>query len=191
MRTGFKEWAVVVEALRRGEQALLLRKGGIHEGPAGFAPVHRRFWFVPTRFHQQRESVTEAAQSLWPAAASQVEDPATLTLTCWGEVVRRWRLDSEAAVASLHGFHIWRDEVVRRRFSWGEPGGVHALAVRVHRLPEAIRRPWSSAYDGCKSWVELEAEVDESAAVPVLEEARFAAVLSGLERSLGRGEDVI
>jgi UDP-N-acetylglucosamine 2-epimerase (non-hydrolysing) len=36
----FKEWAVVVDALGRGEQTLILRKGGIQEeGPALGKPV--------------------------------------------------------------------------------------------------------------------------------------------------------
>ena len=32
MRTAFKEWAIVVDALGRGEQIIILRKGGISEG---------------------------------------------------------------------------------------------------------------------------------------------------------------
>jgi hypothetical protein len=33
---GFKEWALVCEALGRGEQTIILRKGGIAEGRGGF-----------------------------------------------------------------------------------------------------------------------------------------------------------
>ncbi|MED5454303.1 MAG: DUF1802 family protein, partial [Verrucomicrobiota bacterium] len=36
MKTAFKEWAVVIDALGRGEQIIILRKGGIHEGKGGF-----------------------------------------------------------------------------------------------------------------------------------------------------------
>ena len=32
----FKEWAVVVDALLRGEQVIILRKGGLREGRGGF-----------------------------------------------------------------------------------------------------------------------------------------------------------
>ena len=32
---GFKEWAIVCEALGRGEQSIILRKGGIAEGREG------------------------------------------------------------------------------------------------------------------------------------------------------------
>ncbi|MFL6569175.1 MAG: DUF1802 family protein, partial [Chthoniobacterales bacterium] len=33
---GFKEWALVCEALGRGEQRIIIRKGGIAEGRDGF-----------------------------------------------------------------------------------------------------------------------------------------------------------
>ncbi len=36
MRIAFKEWAVIVDALGRGDQILILRKGGISEGRGGF-----------------------------------------------------------------------------------------------------------------------------------------------------------
>ena len=38
---GFKEWAIVCEALGRGEQSIILRKGGIAEGRDGFSFRHR------------------------------------------------------------------------------------------------------------------------------------------------------
>ncbi len=188
MRTAFKEWAVVVEALRRGAQVLLLRKGGLHEGAGGFAPRPGPFWFLPTRFHQQRESVTEAGQAFWPQVADQMADPARVPLGCLGEVTRRWRLESPEILPALAGFHIWRDQVVRQRFEWGKPGGVHALAVRVKRMPQAVVLPWNAAYDGCRSWVDLETDLEPSGAVPALDEAAYATALARLEQQLGAGE---
>ena len=46
-----KEWAAVCEALAAGRQTILLRKGGIAEGPGGFRPEHSEFWLLPTWFH--------------------------------------------------------------------------------------------------------------------------------------------
>ena len=57
MRTAFKEWAIVVDALGRGEQIIIFRKGGIAEGRGGFEVQYPRFWLFPTLFHQQREQV--------------------------------------------------------------------------------------------------------------------------------------
>src|SRR4051794_31618838 len=54
---GFKEWALVCEALGRGEQTVILRKGGIAEGRDGFVFRHREFFLFPTFFHEQVERV--------------------------------------------------------------------------------------------------------------------------------------
>ena len=51
----FKEWEAIVEALGHGAQIIILRKGGIAEGRAGFKPKHPKFWLFPTGFHQQWE----------------------------------------------------------------------------------------------------------------------------------------
>ena len=48
MRTAFKEWAVIVDALGRGQQILILRKGGISEGPGGFQVEQPEFLLFPT-----------------------------------------------------------------------------------------------------------------------------------------------
>ncbi len=58
MRTAFKEWAIIVDALGRREQIIILRKGGISEGRDGFQMEHPQFLLFPTLYHQQRESVT-------------------------------------------------------------------------------------------------------------------------------------
>jgi hypothetical protein len=49
---GFKEWALVCEALGTGEQTILLRKGGIAEGRDGFGFRHSEFFLFPTFFHE-------------------------------------------------------------------------------------------------------------------------------------------
>ena len=51
----FKEWEGIVEALGHGAQILILRKGGIAEGRAGFQVKHPKFWLFPTGYHQQWE----------------------------------------------------------------------------------------------------------------------------------------
>src|SRR5213594_4248551 len=119
MRTAFKEWAVVVDALGRGEQILILRKGGISEGRGGFKVEHPRFWFFPTLFHQQRESVIAPAQTRFDQIAPHLPKPDTLRLQFFAEVVAWQRLDSLEAAQRLRGQHIWRDEIIAQRFDWG------------------------------------------------------------------------
>ena len=53
----FKEWAGVCAALAEGRQSLIVRKGGIAEGPRGFAPEHDVFWLYPTQVHQAEQGL--------------------------------------------------------------------------------------------------------------------------------------
>lgn len=173
MRVAFKEWAVVVDALGRGDQILILRKGGISEGRGGFQVDHERFLFFPTLFHQQRESVIPSAQQRYDVIAPGLPGPDVLRLEYWAEVVGWRQLESAADVACLKGLHIWRDEVIAERFDWGKHKNIFALLVRVYRLPQRVEMPMLPEYGGCKSWIEVK-DIDTTGSLPVLEDASFA-----------------
>ena len=173
MRTAFKEWAIVVDALGRGEQILILRKGGIAEGRGGFQVEHPEFFLFPTLFHQQRESVTEAARQRYDQIAHQFPSPEVVRIEFHAEVAAWRRVESLSAADALRGQHVWRDEVIAERFEWGKEQNIHALAVRVRRLPLPIELPMAPDYAGCKSWVELEKEIPLTGAVPVLDQPAF------------------
>ncbi len=184
MRIAFKEWAVVIDALGRGEQILILRKGGLSEGRDGFQVEHRRFLLFPTLFHQQRESVLPAAQARFDQIAPAFPAADRVRLQFRAEIVAWKHLDSLPMAERLHGQHIWRDEVVAERFDWGKTRNIYALAVRVFRLPQAVELPLLPSYGGCKSWVELEPEIDVEGAQPVLSDASLALKLAGFEAAL-------
>jgi hypothetical protein len=169
----FKEWAVVVDALGRGDQIILLRKGGLREGRGGFQVEQTEFLLFPTLFHQQRESVIPTAQARFDVIAPQLPGPETLRIEYFCRLAD-WRLlESLQATEELRGQHIWRDEVVAERFDWGRAKQIHAMAVRVFQLPARIDLPTAAAYGGCKSWVELERDIDARGAKPVLEDEAF------------------
>ena len=69
---GFKEWQVVCDALASGRQTVILRKGGIHEGRAGFSFAHESFYLFPTRFHAQGEHVREGTIRQLPEIRERV-----------------------------------------------------------------------------------------------------------------------
>jgi hypothetical protein len=184
MRIAFKEWAVIVDALGRGEQIIILRKGGISEGPGGFRPAHSQFLLFPTQFHPQRESVLPVAQSRFDQIASSFADGSQLRLEFFAEIAAVNQLDSLAAAARLRGQHILRDEVIALRFEWGKEPTIHALAVRVFRLPRAVNLPRLASYGGCKSWVELETDIATEGAVPVLPDEAFKEKLNRFRAAL-------
>lgn len=182
MRISFKEWAVIADALGTGRQIVILRKGGISEGRGGFQVDHPEFLLFPTLFHQQRESVLPEAQ----ARFDQLEFPAAdiLRLEYFCRVIAWRRIESLAEAQKLEDQHVWRPEVIAERFEWGRSKAIFALAVRTYVLPKRIDLPMSPAYGGCKSWIELEKDIDVSAAQPVLSDTEFAERLKRFETSV-------
>jgi hypothetical protein len=178
VRVAFKEWSVVVDALLRGEQIVLLRKGGLREGPGGFRLEYPEFLLFPTLFHQQRQSVMPAAQARFDEIAPQFAPPETLRLEGFARVLDWRRLESLESTRPLRGLHIWRDDVIAQRFDWGRDKHIYALAVRVFRLDKAVDLPMRPEYGGCKSWIELEEDIPLTGARPVLADAAFAGMLA-------------
>jgi hypothetical protein len=185
MRQAFKEWVIVVDALLRGEQIVIFRKGGLREGRGGFQIEYPQFWLFPTLFHQQRDSVIPAAQARFDELAPDFPAPGVLRLEAFAQVVAWRQLDQLAGARRLQGQHIWRDEVIADRFDWGRSKQIHALAVRLFRLPKAVELPMRPSYGGCKSWIELEEEVGITGARPALDDAAFSAKLEGFQNALG------
>ncbi|MGI9115010.1 MAG: DUF1802 family protein [Chthoniobacterales bacterium] len=144
---GFKEWSLVCDALGRGEQSIILRKGGIAEGRGGFSFRHREFFFFPTFFHEQMEKVRNAPREL-PKQNSKV------TISLYAIVGETMRVDSMNIAEALAPLHVLTPEVVRERFLY-KGRGLNVALVRVFRF----ERPWILAnearYGGCRSWVDL------------------------------------
>jgi hypothetical protein len=191
VRIAFKEWSVVVDALATGRQILLLRKGGIAEPRGGFRVEHERFFLFPTRFHQQREGVIDSARERFDALSQNAVSEGQVRVSHLAEVVSWRKIVSLEQALALEGLHVWRPEVIRERFDWGREAAIHAMALRIHALREAVELPMIPAYGGCRSWVELEHDVDVSGAVPVLSESEFAIQLARFEGVLGRAIDPV
>ena len=184
MRTAFKEWAIVVDALGRGEQIIILRKGGISEGRGGFKMEHDEFLLFPTLFHQQRESVLASAQKRFDEIAPSLSDASGVNIEFLARVTKWKRLDSLASAERLRGQHVWREGVIAERFDWGREKAIYGLAVRVFRLARTHRLPMLPSYGGCKSWIELAEDVPTTGAQPVLDEETFAAKLEQFRTAL-------
>ena len=172
----FKEWAVVCRALAEGRQIVILRKGGIAEGPRGFEVTDREFFLLPTYLHQAPESVIPEWRDALAGAVDPTPGRVTLshyaTVASWGPVRTLEKLHA------LRGLHIWSDATVEERFHrWAEES-VIALMVRVYALPAPVTLPSLPAYGGCKSWITLAEPVALDGARPVLPDGDF-------ERRLG------
>lgn len=161
---GFKEWAVVCAAMARGEQSILLRKGGIAEGRAGFAFQHREFFLFPTWFHEQAEKIRGPVREL----PLQRTDEIALEVFVHVEVaslITSW----ETALA-LEPWHILQSEVVRERFQYDDAPGIHVAFIRAFRIAPPWIVPDRPAYRGCRSWVTLPDAPGSMSLQPVLSE---------------------
>ena len=184
MRIALKEWAVVAEALGRGDQILILRKGGIREGPQGFQMDYSEFFVFPTLFHQQRDLVLPLGQQRFDEISSHFPPADRVRIELYAQVVS-WRcIESLDAARRLEGQHIWRPSVIDERFDWGKSQGIFALACRVHRLPQSVECPMRPEYGGCKSWTELAEDIPVALARPVLEDSEFTSRLRRFEGAL-------
>jgi hypothetical protein len=184
MRAAFKEWAIVVDALRTGRQIIILRKGGISEGRGGFKVDHTAFWLFPTLFHQQRESVIPEAQIRYDQISRSFPPPETLRIDTFAQVVGIHEIRSLDQANVLRGQHIWRDEVIQDKLAWGRNRTLHALALRVFRIPKPIELPMNAAWGGCKSWIELPAGLSDAGAEPALDAEEFGRKLREFHHQL-------
>jgi hypothetical protein len=176
----FKEWAAIVEALGAGEQILLLRKGGIAEGRGGFQVKSQRFWLYPTFFHAQLAESKPAAEKYFeianrldaPAGASH-DATTPVTLRYFAEVVETNFVADWNRIQALNAQHLWKETLVRERFDWSKPPGLHVIAVRVHATAQPHVVTPTAAMLGCKSWIEVPFDFDAVASEPVLGDAEF------------------
>ena len=173
MQTAFKEWTVVVDALEQGDQIVILRKGGIREGKAGFQVDSKSFWLFPTQFHQQRDAVIPPAQDRYDQIRRADDDNDSLSIRSFAMVERHFELENWEVISRLQSQHIWREEVIKERFEWGQKKGLFLMVVRVYRLASAIEMPMLKQYGGCRSWVELAPAMATDELTPVLDDESF------------------
>ncbi len=169
----FKEWAVVVDALGRGQQVIILRKGGIVEDRGQFSVDHDQFWLFPTLYHQQMQSVVSTAQKDLAQLQTQFQSDQAVRIQFLARVVNVIECTDLSEVLALRGQHIWKDSVIEERFRYGKKDGLHLILTRVYRLPEPCSLPLLPSYGGCKSWVELESPPPSESLAPVLSDADF------------------
>lgn len=160
---GFKEWALVCEAAGRGEQSILLRKGGLVESRAGFAFRYSEFFLFPTLFHEQVLKIRKPSAEIPPERAGQIEIRYLARLEAAKEVTS-WKV-----AEALEPFHILAESVVRERFEYKQ-AGLFVAVVRVFRLEPQWTFPDKPAYGGCRSWVNLPACPANIHFAPVLDD---------------------
>lgn len=179
----FKEWAVICAALAAGRQTIILRKGGIHEGPRGFRPEYDGFWLYPTRFHQGLDALGPDAETFLSRTLAAQPPIGIVRLQHYVRVQEALALKSEAAALALEGQHIWSQDTVRQRFHYRKPG-LFALLVRVYRCASAHTVTEMPGFTGCKTWVLLPDALCLDTPQSVLSNAAFGQRAAAVRRIL-------
>lgn len=167
MSIAFKEWTLICDAIERGEQSIILRKGGIAEGREGFRFKHDEFLLFPTLFHEQVSKLKLPRHSTLPAR--EEGQPIVVQVGVrveWTREVTDWE-----TVRRLAPFHLWQEAEVEKRFRQDEQPGVSLAFVRASRLSQPFTFPDAPAYGGCRSWVKLPDLPAAISSAPVLDDA--------------------
>lgn len=182
-RSALKEWAVLCDAMARGEIVALVRKGGIREQRAGFSVRHDRFLLYPTFFH---EKVAELQPRFASRMAATDRPPeGTIRVSHVADVTAVWHVRDLERLRAIEPHHGLAWPAVVSRFEYRGRPEVRVVAVRVSRLPLVHDVAETRRYRGCVSWVELDHAIDVGGAEPVLATNDGAARLDQLIRALG------
>ena len=175
LRHALKEWAVAVEALERGETALVIRKGGIRE--KAFAVANRRFLLLPGYEHQKPELLKPEYRKLLKEIPDLTDD-GPLRFTSFAEVSGAYEISEPESLEAIGSYHMWAPEYAESRFKWRPKKPLTVLVLRTYVLPEPVELPYSEVYAGCKSWIELEEPVFTGGARPALDDEAFGRLVS-------------
>lgn len=171
-----KEWATVVRALESGDQTVLLRKGGILETSSGFAIEAKKFLLFPTFEHQSLDNLKPQFHKYLDIVKEKRPPEGQNTITSYAEVLAEADLTSEEKIGQLSGFHIWSDSYVKTRMYWMPQKALKAVFLKAYKV-EGISIPLKPEYQGCKSWIDINANLQSGA--PILSESE---IKSSLER---------
>lgn len=170
----FKEWAVICDALGRGEQSVILRKGGIHEGRDGFRVAHPEFWLFPTYLHESegQDRGTAAASESLSRVVAERPPSGQLRIDLYAVVADVFEVRDPGALGRIAGLHVWSEQAVQEKFLYRQPG-LFALTVRIYRRERPLIIADSPHFAGCRSWVDLPQPLPTEGLRAVLNDDQF------------------
>ena len=164
--TALKEWASAIAALGRGEQVILILKGGLADPHFGLEAD--RFYLFPTNFHE-----------------GDGEPPAgSVAITHWCEVARTWEVRDLDMLLRLEPLVIFDRSTLETRYRFRPDQAIHVIGVRTYALPRPAAVRMTEAYAGCRSWVSVDEEIDIDGSRPVLSDVELRAKLESVDALL-------
>ena len=180
-----KEWAITCEAIGRGEQILLLRKGGIHEDGKDFRVIHREFLLYPTYEHQKADLLRSEHQPSLEALLERPRDDKQITFTHLAKAEEVLEVEDQSKVDDLAPHYIWTTGYAQSRLRWKPMLPLSVMLLRAYRLENSVTVNWVPEYSGCTSWVEVLTDVPLGQLEPVLSDSEFQAQVDAIKGNLG------
>ena len=186
--TALKEWAVAVEAMARGDQIIILRKGGIHRDDKEFRIVHPEFLFYPTYEHQRSELIKPTYTRLLEEVAGEFPDPdnGVAEFKYWAYVTDKFELRDEDELERIADNHLWTKEYTSSRFNWRPSQPLTVALLRVYRLEYPASVPVLPEFAGCKSWVDLRSDIELGYLTPAMSDSEYEKEAKYVKGALAR-----
>lgn len=162
-----KEWATIVTALENGEQTVILRKGGILETESGFKIEAKKFLLFPTFEHQEEKNLKPQFHNYLDIVKQNRPQNEHNKITSYAEVVDEVDIISKEKINALSQFHIWSESYIDERVNWMSEKPIKTVFLKVYKIPE-MKIPIKSEYHGCKSWININEDIQTGK--PVLSE---------------------
>jgi hypothetical protein len=159
-----KEWATIVHALENGEQTVILRKGGILETDSGFKIVAKKFLLFPTFEHQEEKNLKPQFYNYLDYVKQNRPQDEYNKITSYAEVMHEVDIKAQEKINALSQFHIWSESYIKERMNWMPEKPIKAIFLKVFKVPE-VYIPIKSEYHGCKSWININEDIQEGKSV--------------------------
>ena len=182
-----KEWAVACNALRDGEQIVILRKGGVHKDDKNFTAEfaeHPEFLLFPTYEHQSPDLLKPEFRGNLEASVAENDIPGLITVSAFAQVTDRIQVGDPDTLSRISGFHIWTDDYAEKRLHWRPREPLTVALVRVYPLLQPQALPVLDEYAGCKSWVDLGQDVPMGELRPAVSDADYERISAEIKTAL-------
>lgn len=159
-----KERAGVVNALLDGAQMLLVRHPTLDPGT-----IDDEFVLYPAYSHQKPARYQLRYEHYYHRSSAKPESGVPI---CAVVEVREEYTVSSDALEALARHYVYTSEGLRDKYDPDDDLRVLLLRVSALVSPHLVEE--RASYRGCRAWIELEADVDTEATLPVLDAATFA-----------------
>ena len=82
--------------------------------------------------------------------------------------MKTWEVRDLSALLRLESQVVFDRATLETRYRFRPDQAIHVIGVRTFALPDATSVPMNARYEGCRSWVSLDEEIDIDGSRPVL-----------------------